>query len=165
MFSFEKLKDSLVNLREEDESYDYEEEEQSEPVRESAKESARYTRPRANYDEFLSQTSNVTQIKPAATYDVLICQLKTIDDAPDVVDNLRVNHICLVNLEGVDVSTAQRIADFLGGASHAMRGNIERVNESIFIMAPTGINIKDLLKRDKAASGIFSWVSKSARFS
>jgi len=155
----EKLKESLVTLREEDESYEYELEDVEVPEA-----PARAARPRVSLDDFTYESDNVKQIKPDISYDVVLATLRSIDDAPDVVNNLRVNHVCIVNLEGVELEVAQRIADFLGGASFAMNGSIEKINENIFVMAPLGINIKDLIKRSEKSSGIFSWVSKAARF-
>jgi len=156
----EKLRESLVNIKEEDDSYEYDlvdVEPQEQP--------AKPARARASLDDFYYEADNIKQIKPDIANEIVLARLKSIDDAPDVVNNLRVNHACIVNLEGVEVETAQRIADFLGGACFAMDGSVEKISDSIFVMAPLGMNIKDLIKRsEKAASGIFSWVSKAARF-
>jgi cell division inhibitor SepF len=156
-----KLKDSLSNLREEEEFYEYEVEdvEAPEPPRAPASKPAR---PRSSYDDFYtdSEIYNVKQIKPDITFDVVLAQPRAIEDATDVVNNLRVNHVCIINLEGVDLDTAQRIADFLGGATFAMNGSIERVNDTIFVMAPLGVNVKDLLKRTDKSNNLFAWVSK-----
>lgn len=157
MSFFNKLKESLVSLREEDEGYEYEvvEEEVAEP--ESKKRTTTY--------DVKHESDNVKRIQPDIPCKIVLAELNSIDDAPDVVNNLRVNQVCIVNLEGVELDTAQRIADFLGGASYAMNGNIERINESIFVMAPLGVNIEDLMRHEeKSVSSIFSWVSKSARF-
>lgn len=157
MSFIDKLRDSLVSLKEEDEGYEYE------VVDEEVDEQE--TKKRATTYDLKYESDNVTRIQPDLSYHIVKAAIKTIDDAPDVVNNLRVNQICIVNLEGVEINTAQRIADFLGGASYAMNGNIERINENIFIMAPLGININDLMKREEKSSGnIFSWVSKSSRF-
>lgn len=157
MSFLDKLKESLVSLREEDEGYEYD------IVEEEVVEAEPRKKP--SLHDFKYDSEKITRIQPDIDYSIVLAQLKTIDDAPDVVNNLRVNQACIVNLEGVEIDTAQRIADFLGGASYAMNGSIERINENIFVMAPLGVNIKDLLKREeKSGSSIFSWVSKGTRF-
>ena len=155
----EKFRDALVNIKEEDDYTEWD------VVKEEEPETARQSKQRTSINDFHYEADNIKQIKPDVASEIVLAQLKTINDAPDVVNNLRVNRVCIVNLEGVDVDTAQRIADFLGGASFAMNGSIERINESIFVMAPLGTSIKDLLKQgDKASSGIFSWVSKASGY-
>ncbi|MDR1689036.1 MAG: cell division protein SepF [Clostridiales bacterium] len=132
---------------------DYVEEEYRQPV-------SGHRRSYVNYDEY--EPDNVTHIKPDVQRNVVLAPLKSVDGAPAVIDSLRAGDVCIVNLEGVELDTAQRIADFLGGASHAMNGAIKRVNENIFIMAPEGVNINDLIRSEsKSLSNILPWVSKA----
>lgn len=56
----------------------------------------------------------------------------------------------VVNLEGVPVGIAQRLVDYLSGATYAIDGNMEKVGTSIFLFAPAGVNIhvRDLFGLD-----------------
>jgi cell division inhibitor SepF len=139
----------------ESDSYvDYIEEEYRQPV--SSRKRVSY----ADYDGY--EPDNVTQITPDVQRNVVLAPLKSVDGAPAVIEGLRAGDVCIVNLEGVELDTAQRIADFLGGASHAMHGDIKRVNENIFIMAPQGVNINDLIRSEsRTLSNVFPWVSKA----
>jgi cell division inhibitor SepF len=37
--------------------------------------------------------------------------------------------------------------DFLSGATYALRGNIQRINQNIYLFAPHNVNIKAMVDR------------------
>ena len=47
----------------------------------------------------------------------------------------------VVNLEGVPAQTAQRLVDYLSGATYAVDGNMEKIGTCIFLFAPADVNI------------------------
>lgn len=47
----------------------------------------------------------------------------------------------VVNLEDVPIEVAQRLVDYLCGATYALNGNMEKVGTSIFFFAPAGVDI------------------------
>ncbi|MCL2592384.1 MAG: cell division protein SepF [Defluviitaleaceae bacterium] len=90
---------------------------------------------------------------------------RNIEDARDIIENTRSNIISVVNLEEVDSSTAQRIADFLSGSVDALDATIRRLSYDMFIIAPLGVEITGELQADiseelkgRGGSGI-SWLS------
>lgn len=87
---------------------------------------------------------------------VILTRPKEMQDATFVCDHLRANKICVVNLQGVERTVAQRIADYLGGVSYALNGHVERVDSFIFIMAPETASItSDLVSELKGSSRLF----------
>ena len=44
-------------------------------------------------------------------------------------------------MEGIDLDLAQRIIDFASGSSYALRGNLRKISNYIFIVTPTGVDI------------------------
>lgn len=76
---------------------------------------------------------------------VTIYSPKTYADVQDMIDNLRRNESIIVNLEGIESSSAQRILDFLSGAAYALGGSMRRVKEmnSTFLITPQGTGITD----------------------
>jgi len=63
-------------------------------------------------------------------------------EVTEVVSNLRNGDACIVCLEGLDVTDAQRRLDFLSGVICAMNGSIKRLNASTYILTPTGIGVR-----------------------
>ena len=76
---------------------------------------------------------------------VTITSPKSFMDVQDMIDKLRRNESIIVNLEGIELESAQRILDFLSGASYAIGGSMRRVKEmhSTFLVTPHGTGITD----------------------
>ena len=76
---------------------------------------------------------------------VTIYSPKTYADVQTMIDILRRNESIIVNLEGIEDSSAQRILDFLSGAAYAIGGSMRRVKEmhSTFLITPQGTGITD----------------------
>ena len=54
----------------------------------------------------------------------------------------------MINLEGVELTIAQRSIDFIGGATYAINGTLQAVSNNIFIAAPDSIEINGDLKNE-----------------
>lgn len=76
---------------------------------------------------------------------VTIYSPKTYADVQDMIDNLKRNESIIVNLDGIESESAQRILDFLSGAAYALGGSMRRVKEmhSTFLITPQGTGITD----------------------
>ena len=115
---------------------------------------------RAAKAERPERTDNVTRLYPEATgCEIILSCPKNVDETSAVINNIRANNVCIVNLEGVEKSVSQRIADILGGASYYAGCGVERISNGIFVIAPNGVNISGRLKSEiKSDSMIFPWV-------
>jgi len=107
--------------------------------------------------------SKILNFRTGAQMQVMITYPKEIVDATDICDYLRKGHVCVVNLEGVERSPAQRIADFLSGAVYVTDGAIERINTNIFIAAPSHVRINGESEEELSASNILPWIASSFR--
>ena len=63
-------------------------------------------------------------------------------EVTEVVTNLRNGDACIVCLEGLEVTDAQRRLDFLSGVICAMNGSIKKLNANTYILTPTGIGVR-----------------------
>ena len=63
----------------------------------------------------------------------------------------------VINLEAVERNAAQRIVDFLSGAVYALDGNIQKVANGIFLIAPYNVGIMGDFKDELRSKGIFPW--------
>lgn len=72
-----------------------------------------------------------------------VCVLKptSIEEAREITDTLLANRTVVLNLEGLDVAIAQRIIDFTSGSTFAMRGNLQKISNYIFIVTPKSVDI------------------------
>ncbi|MCR4726753.1 MAG: cell division protein SepF [Clostridia bacterium] len=74
---------------------------------------------------------------------VTICAPKSYKDVQEMIEKLARKESVIVNLEGVDGASAQRVLDFLSGASFALGGSMRRIKEFTFLITPAGTGITD----------------------
>jgi len=72
-----------------------------------------------------------------------VCAIKptVFEDSREITDTLLSNRTVVLNLEGLDVDIAQRIIDFTSGSCYAMRGNLQKISNYIFIITPASVDI------------------------
>ncbi len=69
---------------------------------------------------------------------------ETIDEAPQVAEQIKGQLPVIVNLEDVPDSEARRIVDFLGGVVYGLNGSMKKVARSVFICSPFDIPVEPL---------------------
>lgn len=166
MFEFiEKLKDILLGVEEEtdeeQESVSRDSSDREGTVRgyerHTASESPRdidYIKAERREKEKEKSSSNVVNFRAGQTEEkmsLVITHPTEVRDATAICDHVRNNKICVVNLEGLDRDKSQRIADFLGGVSYALKGEVERISNEIFVIAPTSVQISDEMRAELKA--------------
>ncbi|MBR5579011.1 MAG: cell division protein SepF [Lachnospiraceae bacterium] len=72
-----------------------------------------------------------------------VCVIKpsSVEDAREITETLLANRTVVLNLEGIEVDTAQRIIDFTSGSCYAMSGNLQKISQYIFIITPASVDI------------------------
>lgn len=73
---------------------------------------------------------------------ILVVTPSSNNEVTEVMTNLRNGDACIVCLEGLDITDAQRRLDFLSGAICAMGGSIKKLNANTYILTPTGIGVR-----------------------
>ena len=63
------------------------------------------------------------------------------DQVDEIIQQLKDKNAVVINLEYVSKDIARRIVDVLCGATNALDGHIEKVSNSIFVVAPVNYDI------------------------
>lgn len=74
-------------------------------------------------------------------FKLVVIEPRGFDECSKLVDSLKTRKPIIVNLEKLDADTARKIFDFLGGATYALNGNVQKVANNIFIFAPENVAI------------------------
>ncbi|NLD19807.1 MAG: cell division protein SepF [Clostridiales bacterium] len=74
-------------------------------------------------------------------FKMVVIEPKGFDECPKLVDSLKSRKPIIVNLEQLDTDTGRKIFDFLGGATYALNGNVQKVANNIFVFAPENVAI------------------------
>ncbi len=87
---------------------------------------------------------------------VVVIQPESFEEARDITNHLKSRKPIVVNLESVEKNVARRIIDFLSGAVYALDGDIQKVSNGIFIIAPNNVDImSDVIRNESKAA--FPW--------
>ncbi len=94
-----------------------------------------------------ANVAKMTIIKPVAYEEVL-----------GICDDLKNRKIVIVNATILDPKVAQRTVDFLCGASYALDAEFQEVEKSVYILAPSNVEVTNELKKEiQTKSSLFSW--------
>lgn len=110
------------------------------------------------FDRFNDRKSSrvVKLHNAAAQMRVVVIQPESFEESRDITNHLKSRKPIVVNLESVDKTVARRIIDFLSGAVYALDGDIQKVSNGIFIIAPSNVDIMSDEIRDEARTA-FPW--------
>ena len=74
-------------------------------------------------------------------FKLVVIEPKSFDECPKLVDSLKGRRPVIINLEKIETETAKKIFDFLSGATYALNGNVQKVANNIFMLAPESVDI------------------------
>ena len=135
---------------EDEDIYDYENEEEEEDKKIFGK--------RNNNN---NKVVNMQQGQPNAIK-MVISQPTTFEQSDEICSFLKERKSVIVNLEYVNKDVARRIVDFISGGVYALDGYIQKVSNSIFLVAPSNYEITNEMAREEIKSKLsVSWLKNN----
>jgi cell division inhibitor SepF len=64
-------------------------------------------------------------------------------DAKEIADFLKANRPVIVNLQVAERDLQRRMIDFCSGVTYALNGDMEKVADEVFLLAPTNVKVSD----------------------
>lgn len=108
------------------------------------------------------KSSKVVTLPQQQQIRMVISQPTTFDQAEDICDLLKDKQSVIVNLEYVNKDVARRIIDVVSGAVHALDGHIQKVSNSIFLIAPYNYEITNEMAREEIKNKLsVSWLKNT----
>ncbi len=90
---------------------------------------------------------------------MVISQPTTFEQAATICDLLKQKKSVIVNLEYVNKDVARRIIDVVSGAVHALDGHMQKISNSIVLIAPFNYDIENDMARDEIKNKLsVSWL-------
>ena len=105
----------------------------------------------------VKKRSKIVNIHTTTQLKLVVMQPDSCDDAQDIADHLKSKKPVVINLEDVEKDVARRIVDFLAGSVYALDGNIQKVSNGIFLIAPYNVDIMGDFKDELRNKGVFPW--------
>jgi len=101
--------------------------------------------------------NNVVNIHSAGNMKLVVHEPLTYEDAPKIVDDLKIRKTVVVNLEQLEPNLKRQIFDFINGGLYSLEGNIQKVTKDIFVLAPNNVEIDGNIRDELKNKGVFNW--------
>ena len=93
---------------------------------------------------------------------MVISQPTTFEQSDEICSFLKEKKSVIVNLEYVNKDVARRIVDFISGGVYALDGYIQKVSNSIFLVAPSNYEITNEMAREEIKNKLsVSWLKNN----
>lgn len=132
--AFEKLKNFIAPVDEDDEEY---EEEEETPVQQPV------TKPVSTYE---SQKTTVNRIPTDAQ--MVLFEPRSFEEAEEIARHLKQRRACVVNLHRLQREYAQRTIDFLTGVVFALDGTIQKIGHNVILCTPKSVSVDGVISLD-----------------
>lgn len=108
---------------------------------------------------FGNKKAKVVNMPQAQQIKMVISQPTSFEQSEEICQYLKEKKSCIVNLEYVNKDVARRIVDFISGGVYALDAHIQKVSNSIFLVAPINYEISNEMGREEMKSKLsVSWL-------
>jgi cell division inhibitor SepF len=77
------------------------------------------------------------------------------NDAQELGDRLKADQAVVLNLRGLDRDLQRRLIDFSSGLAYAVGGTMRKVDDQVFLLTPTSVEVSEEDKERLQARGLY----------
>ena len=99
--------------------------------------------------------SVVRTIGPTTAARVHVVEPQSFNDAQEVGDRLKANQPVILNLQGLSRELQRRLIDFSSGLAYAVGGQMQKVNDQVFLLKPSDVEVSQEEKERLQARGLY----------
>ena len=100
---------------------------------------------------------------PQQSVRMVISQPTSFEQSEEICGFLKEKKSVIVNLEYVNKDVARRIIDFISGGVYCLDAHIQKVSNSIFLIAPMNYEITNEMAREEMKNKLsVSWLNKNS---
>jgi cell division inhibitor SepF len=77
------------------------------------------------------------------------------NDAQELGDRLKANQAVVLNLRGLERELQRRLIDFSSGLAYAVGGTMRKVDDQVFLLTPTSVEVSEEDKERLRARGLY----------
>jgi len=106
---------------------------------------------------------NKVSTMPQQSIRMVISQPTTFEQSEEICGFLKERKSVIVNLEYVNKDVARRIVDFISGGVYSLDAHIQKISNSIFLIAPMNYEITNEMAREEIKNKLsVSWLNKNS---
>ena len=112
--------------------------------------------------KLFGRKSKVVAMPQTNSIKMVISQPTTFEQSDEICSFIKEKKSVIVNLEYVNKDVARRIVDFISGGVYALDGHIQKISNSIFLIAPMNYEITNEMAREEIKSKLsVSWLKNN----
>ena len=96
---------------------------------------------RVKDDRPVRRDAVVTAIPTPASAKLHLVMPTAFNDAQEIGDKFREGISVIMNLVGADPKLQRRLVDFASGLAYGLRGSMQAVTESVYLLTPAGVQV------------------------
>ena len=100
---------------------------------------------------------------PQQSIKMVISQPTSFEQSEEICGFLKEKKSVIVNLEYVNKDVARRVIDFISGGVYCLDAHIQKISNSIFLIAPMNYEITNEMAREEIKNKLsVSWLNKNS---
>ncbi len=112
---------------------------------------------------FIKRNNKVVSMPQSQSVRMVISQPTSFEQSEEICGFLKEKKSVIVNLEYVNKDVARRIVDFISGGVYSLDAHIQKVSNSIFLIAPMNYEITNEMAREEIKNKLsVSWLNKNS---
>ena len=113
--------------------------------------------------KLFGRRNKVVNMPQANQIKMVISQPTSFEQSEEICGFLKEKKSVIVNLEYVNKDVARRIVDFISGGVYSLDAHIQKISNSIFLVAPTNYEITNEMAREEIKNKLsVSWLNKNS---
>ncbi len=81
---------------------------------------------------------------------MIIFEPRSYEEVSGIVNYLKMQKACVVNIHRLQAEYRQRLVDYLSGAVQGVDGKMQRVSEDVFLVTPRSIGVNSAVEQETA---------------
>jgi cell division inhibitor SepF len=94
-------------------------------------------------------------VRKHASAPVHVVEPTGFNDAQELGDRLKTNQAVVLNLRGLERELQRRLIDFSSGLAYAVGGSMRKVDDQVFLLTPTAVEVSEEDKERLQARGLY----------
>jgi cell division inhibitor SepF len=116
---------------------------------------SRLVRPVARDEPSSLVTPRPSVVRKDASSAVHVVEPNGFNDAQELGDRLKADQAVVLNLRGLDRELQRRLIDFSSGLAYAVGGTMRKVDDQVFLLTPTSVEVSEEDKEQLQARGLY----------
>jgi cell division inhibitor SepF len=100
-------------------------------------------------------TPRPSVVRQPASSAVHVVEPNGFNDAQELGDRLKADQAVVLNLRGLDRELQRRLIDFSSGLAYAVGGTMRKVDDQVFLLTPTSVEVSEEDKEQLQARGLY----------